>query len=177
MGKPLADALETRDEQGLSVYLCARVATYRDLARGLTGPQDVVVELGASEGHTTCTLARRAQRVIAVEKSAASLEIARRRCPCQSNITWLELDAAEVGEVSKLVEQVDLIFLDVGGSAKPTLALKLAGMYRQMFRPRAMVIRNVGLNDFAAALVSVESEAPAGHWRNPHAPSRGEQDS
>ena len=151
----------------LEVRVCARVAAYRALARTLPESGDTVVELGAAEGHTTGFLARRAERVIAVEKSAACLEIARDRCARRSNITWVNADAFELGEIQAHTSRADLVFLDIGGSSWAWLALKLAGMYRQMFQPRVMVIRNVGLNDFVCAVQGREEDAPAGHWRIP----------
>ncbi len=129
------------DADGLKVYLCARVSAYRELARGLAGPEDVVIEVGAAEGHTTGYLARRARRVIAVEKAAQCMQRARERCRAQDNIDWLEVDAHDLDAVRKAVPDggVDLVFIDIGGSTRQWLALKLAGMYRQMFRPRVLV--------------------------------------
>ncbi|NSW54525.1 MAG: methyltransferase domain-containing protein [Armatimonadetes bacterium] len=158
----------------LSIRTCARVATYRQLARELPEPGDTVIEIGSAEGHTTHCLARRAGRVIAVEKSAACLDIARERCARHGNITWVHADAFDLGDVQSHTGRADLVFIDIGGSSWAWLALKLAGMYRQMFQPRVMVIRNVGLNDFVCAVDGSEPQAPPGHWRMPRRPREGE---
>lgn len=152
----------------LELYLCARIGAFRRLARDLPQPTDTVVELGAAEGHTTLHLARRAQRVIAVEKTTQPLDRARARCGKLHNITWLQTDAFEPGEVLKLVPRADLVFIDIGGSTWPSLVLRLAAIYRHMLRPRALVVRNVELNDFAAAVTHFEDEAPPGPWRDPY---------
>lgn len=158
----------TQSDLQLEIHLCARVGAFRKLARDLPRPTDMVVELGAAEGHTTLHLARRARWVIAVEKTTQPLDRARERCVKHSNITWLQTDAFEPGEVLKLVPRADLVFIDIGGSTWPSLALRLAAIYRHMLRPRALVVRNVELNDFAAAVTGFEAEAPPGPWRDPY---------
>jgi precorrin-6B methylase 2 len=158
----------TGPDRQLELHVCARIGVFRKLARDLPLPTDTVVELGAAEGHTTLQLARRAQRVIAVEKTTQPLDRARERCARCGNITWLQTDAFEPGEVLKLVPRADLVFIDIGGSTWPSLALRLAAIYRHMLRPRALVVRNVELNDFTAAVTSFEAEAPAGPWRDPY---------
>lgn len=158
----------TELDRQLALHVCARIGAYRKLARELPRATDTVVELGAAEGHTTLQLARRAQRVIAVEKTTQPLDRARERCGKLDNITWLQTDAFEPGEVLKLVPRADLVFVDIGGSSWPSLALRLAAIYRHMLRPRALVVRNVELNDFAAAVSSSEADAPPGPWRAPY---------
>lgn len=159
---------EAPPQTGLELHLCARVGTYRDYARKLARSTDTVIELGAAEGHTTVHLARRVARVIAVEKTTQSLERGRERCADFDNILWLQCDAFETGEVAQVAPQADLVFIDVGGSTWPSIALRLAAIYRHMFRPRAIVIRNVELNDFVLAARDCEQDAEAGPWRNPY---------
>lgn len=153
---------------GLGLYVCARVARYRKLARELVRPEHVVIEVGAAEGHTTQYLAARAGRVIAIEKTTQCIQRAQKRCANQGDITWLQVDAYELGQVRKATDRADMVFIDIGGSTRGWRVVKLAGMYRQMFRPSAMVLRNVGLNDLVAAVRGCELGAPAGHWREPH---------
>lgn len=158
----------------LSIRTCSRVAAYRQLARQLPEPGDTVIEIGSAEGHTTQCLARKAGRVIAVEKSAACVDIARERCARHGNITWVNTDAFDLRDVQTHADRADIVFIDIGGSSWAWLALKLAGMYRQMFQPRVMVIRNVGLNDFVCAVEGSETQAPPGHWRMPGGSGEGE---
>lgn len=158
---------EAQRGQALDLYLCAHVGRYRKLARELVQAGDVVIELGAAEGHTTLHLARRAARVLAVEHSAECLNRARERLASQTNVTWLCQDAFEAEALLAHVPGADLVFVDIGGSTWPSLALRLAALYRQVFRPRGVVIRNVGLNDFAAAIREFEPDAEAGAWRRP----------
>jgi predicted O-methyltransferase YrrM len=158
---------EARFSQDLELHVCAHVGQYRRLARELPGAPDVVIELGAAEGHATLHLARRAARVIAVEQSAECLARARERCARCENVTWLCQDAFEAQELLAHTPGADLVFVDIGGSTWPSLALRLGALYRYVFRPRGLVIRNVGLNDFVAAVKSYEGEAGPGVWRKP----------
>ncbi len=149
------------------VHVCARVGTYRGFARRLPRPTDTVVELGSAEGHTTLHLARRAARVFAIEQSAAAILRARRRCTEVANIEWLELDAFDTHEVAHRVPAAELVFIDIGGSTWPALALRAATIYHYLFRPRALVVRNVPLNGFVAAVASCEAPARRGPWDDP----------
>jgi len=165
--RALADDKPERKQPAL--YLCARVGTYRQFARRLPRETDTVIELGSAEGHTTMYLARRAAQVIAVEQASACVERAKLRCARYANITWLELDAFDTAQVLRCAPRADLVFADLGGSTWPSLALRAAAIYQHLYKPRAMVIRNVALNDFAAAITSCEADAPPGHWRDPTA--------
>jgi predicted O-methyltransferase YrrM len=156
-------------DRQLELHICARVGAYRAFARKLTRPTDVVVELGAAEGHTTIHLARRCRLLVAVEKTSQSLERARLRCAGLDNIIWLQTDAFEMGQVAAATPRADLVFVDIGGSSWPSISLRLAAVARHMLRPRAIVIRNVELNDFVAAATSFEADAAPGPWRDPYA--------
>ena len=157
----------SRSSAGPELHICARVGTYRRFARALVRETDTVIELGAAEGHTTYHLARGAAEVVAVEKVEQNIKRARERCRSLENIIWLKLDAFEAGEVAKVMSEADVVFIDIGGSTWPSIVLRAAAIYRHLFRPRAMVIRSVELNDFAAAVTSCESDAKPGHWRKP----------
>ena len=148
-----------------AVHVCARVGTYREFARKLPLKTDTVVELGAAEGHCTLHLARRCAHVFAVEQAVQSLERGRIRCAARDNITWLALNAFDTGAVLSHVSQADLLFVDLGGSTWPTIAFRAAAVYHHLYSPRAVVVRNVDLNDFVASISSCESDAPRGHWR------------
>jgi hypothetical protein len=150
------------------MHVCAQVGTYRRFAGTHVLPGDTVVELGAAEGHTTMRLAKAAQRVIAVEKSAANVALARERCARYDNITFVNADAFDAGRVLAQTESAEVVFVDIGGSTGPGICLHLASTYRYLFRPRLMVIRNVELNDFVCGVGSCETTSRPGLWRNPH---------
>lgn len=156
---------ERMPRAGTAVHLCARVGTYRQFARRIPCASDVVVELGAAEGHTTLHLARRAAQVIAVEQAPESLARAQERCAACRNIRWLVANAFDTAVILAEVPRADLVFIDLGGSSWPTIALRAAAVYHYLYHPRAMVVRNVALNDFVASIASCEADAPRGHWR------------
>jgi len=155
-------------EPQFEIHVCAGVGAYRSFAKTHVRLTDVVVELGAAEGHTTERLAKRAARVIAVEKSACNVKRAKERCAGLSNIEWVCADAFDAREVLAHTTSADAVFVDIGGSTWPGLALHLSASYRFLFRPRVMVIRNVELNDFVAGVGTCEPGARKGLWRDPH---------
>jgi predicted O-methyltransferase YrrM len=126
----------------------------------------MVIELGSAEGHTTLHLARHAAQVAAIDHAAPCIERARARCAKHDNILWLTLDAFDTDQIIKSAPRADLVFVDLGGSTWASLALRAAEIYHHLYQPRAIVIRNVALNDFAAAVTSCETDARPGHWRS-----------
>ncbi len=118
------------------------VGLYRRLAKELVREGDVVVEVGAAAGDTTVRLAERAGLVIAFEKSREMFEILRDRVEGLDNVVTLNEDGFEIGEVLRRTEDVDVVFIDVGGGAQPRLPLALWEAYFRVFEPREIVVRN-----------------------------------
>ncbi len=118
------------------------VNLYRRLAEELVRPGDVVVEIGAAAGDTTVRLAERAGLVIAFEKSREMFERLLERVGNLENVVPLNEDGFEIGEVLKRVDEVDAVFIDVGGGAQPRLPLSLWEAYFRVFEPRDIVVRN-----------------------------------
>ncbi|NPB02777.1 MAG: hypothetical protein GXO28_07705 [Methanopyri archaeon] len=118
------------------------VGLYRRLAEELVRDGDVVVEVGAAAGDTTVRLAERAGLVIAFEKSREMFEILRERVEGLDNVVALNEDGFEIGEVLRRTEDVDVVFIDVGGGAQPRLPLALWEAYFRVFEPREIVVRN-----------------------------------
>ncbi len=149
-------AAQEADESLGSVYICARVGRYRELARRLVRAEDVVVELGAAEGHTTRMLARRARQVIAVEQSGKLVALMRDGLAGVGNVVVLQGDADDLAPVLAVTARADLIFLDVGGASPPWYTMDLAARYARRLDPRAMIIRNTRLNEFVSRVVAFE---------------------
>jgi protein-L-isoaspartate O-methyltransferase len=145
-----------RQERQTETYLTSHVGVYRAFAASLPTPDDTVVELGASTGSATVILARRARLVIAVEKTEKMYRTAASRLVCYPNVILLHADAWETGRILEQTGVVDVVFVDIGGSAAPWQTMELAQKYQRLFTPRILVLRNTKLNDFVAALTFSE---------------------
>jgi SAM-dependent methyltransferase len=157
-------AQEGREVERCEVFLCGNVGTYRRYARNLPRAEDIVIELGCADGQTTRYLARRAALVVAVDSAPAVIAAARERNQGRGNIHFVAADADEVGRVAAVAGAADLLFVDVGGSSPPWIGYKLARQYRDMFLPRAVVLRSKELNDFVRAVTAVDEEAKLDTW-------------
>ena len=155
---------ENREVERCELILCGNVGTYRRYARDLPRPEDIVIELGCADGQTTRYLARRAALVVAVDAAPKVVSAARERNLGRDNIHFVAADADEVGRVAAVTGAADLLFVDVGGSSPPWIGYKLAKQYRDMFLPRAVILRSKELNDFVRAVSSVDEEAKPGAW-------------
>lgn len=156
------------------IYLTSHVGVYRAFAAKLLNPDDIVVELGASTGSATVILARYAQSVVAVEKTQEMYRMAASRLARYPNVILLCVDAWETGYILEQTGVVDVVFIDIGGSAGPWQTMGLAKKYQRLFAPRTLVIRNTELNDFVAALTFYEHNGRVRGWRTeifPHVPS------
>ena len=149
------------------MFLVARVSTYRRLARELVGADDLVIELGASEGRCTRVLARRAGRVIAVEKTSAGCAKTRAAVARFDNVALLCQDAFDLKPVLDLTRRADAVFVDIGGSAPAWQTMRLARNYLSMFRPRVLVMRNTRLTSFVSSLEWAEPTPSHHYWSQP----------
>ena len=147
------------------IFLVSRVSTYRRLARELVGPEDVVIELGSSEGRCTRMLARRARRVIAVEKTRAGCAKTRQAVARWDNVVVLCQDAFDLRPIMDLSNRADAVFVDIGGSAPAWQTMRLAGNYLSIFRPGVLVMRNTRLASFVASLEWAEPDIAGRYWR------------
>jgi precorrin-6B methylase 2 len=148
-------------------HLVARAGTFRKLSGSLPRPGEVALELGAAHGLATQALAERCEWVYAVEKSAAMLEKARRATADLPNVRLFRADAEHPGLVRAHVPRADLVFLDIGGSAPAAQVLHLGHLYRELYQPRALVMRCVYLNNFVAGLASAETTYGPSIWTKP----------
>lgn len=143
------------------IHLTASVGAYRRLAGDLPCKSDVVIELGASTGRTTRILAASAGRVVAVEKTTEMFERAKAEVRQFDSVVVICSDARDMPRVLASVARVDLLFVDIGGSAGPWQTMGLAKRYLRTVYPRGLVLRNTELNDFVASLTFFEKDRRA----------------
>ena len=163
-----------RKHKKTEIYLTSHIGVYRAFASRLPTYDDIVVELGASTGSATVMLARSARLVIAVEKTEEMYRVAAHRLARYPNVCLLQVDAWETGCILKQTGVVDLVFVDIGGSAGPWQTMELAKKYQRLFAPRILVLRNTELNDFVASLTFYEQSGRVRGWRTetfPNVPS------
>jgi SAM-dependent methyltransferase len=159
-------ALAQRDWQPrpCAIHVVSSRGAYRDLARDLPRPGDAVIEVGCSEGLATRHLARTAALVVALDISHTMIDRARARLAAPANVHFLCADASDPTWPGAFLGVADLVLLDVAGSAPARQAMALARDYRDLYLPRALVLRNMELADFISATAYCE-EAPPGEWR------------
>jgi precorrin-6B methylase 2 len=146
------------------IFLVSRVSSYRRLARELVGSDDLVIELGSSEGRCTRLLAGRAQRVIAVEKTRDGCAKTREAVARCDNVDVLCQDAFELKPILDLTPCADAVFVDIGGSAPAWQTMRLAGNYLSIFHPDVLVMRNTRLASFVSSLEWAERDTPGRYW-------------
>ena len=144
---------EVRD---CETHLVARSQAFRAFCRSLPQPGEVALELGAAHGQATRVLSRRCAFVYAVEKSASMAERTRGVIHDLPNVKLIVADVEAPGLIRAQAPRADLIFQDIGGSTPVPKVYDIARRYRELYRPRALVIRSVYLRDFVADLASIE---------------------
>jgi precorrin-6B methylase 2 len=144
---------EVRD---CETHLVAHSKAFRALCRSLPRLGEIALELGAAYGQATRLLARRCASVYAVEKSTSMAERARGATRDLANVKLIVADVEAPGLIRAQAPRADLIFQDIGGSTPVPKVYDIARRYRELYRPRVLVIRSVYLHDFVADLASVE---------------------
>jgi len=152
-----------------AIHVVAASGAYRELAWTLPEDTEVAIEIGCAQGYATEMLARAARLVIALDKSQEMVALAGERLAGLDNVRLLCADASDPNWPGLYVGVADLIFLDVAGSAPARQALSLMRDYRDLYLPRAMVVRNVELADFIGA-VAYWQGGPDAEWRKPPIP-------
>lgn len=152
-----------------AIHVVAASGTYRELAGALPEASDVAIEIGCAQGYATEMLARAARLVIAMDKSQEMVALACERLAALGNLRLLCADASDPNWPGLYIGAADVVFLDVGGSAPARQALSLMRDYRDLYLPRAVVVRNVELADFIGA-VAYWQGGPDAEWRKPPIP-------
>jgi len=154
-----------------AVHVVGSARAYRRLGAVLPEATEAALELGCANGRATARLARSARVVYAVEKSEEMLRQAREWLTPAANVEFLALDVREAERVRVFVPEADLVFLDIGGSAPFWQVVDLGQRYRALFRPRALVLRCVNLNDLIGSVASFEPPTGRGPWSRLRPPS------
>ncbi|KAG2501216.1 hypothetical protein HYH03_001029 [Edaphochlamys debaryana] len=116
------------------VILCHSTTHYRTAAAAVVNWDDTVLEVGAHEGDCTAQLARRCRYAVGVDKSAVTVEAARRRHP---GLRFEAVDGFDVPALKVLGPPdgsgFSVVCVDIGGiAALPTVA-HLVGLYYKEF--------------------------------------------
>jgi len=121
---------------------------YHKALEELVKPGDTVIEIGPHIGKSTGIIAKKAGKVIAIDKSEQAEE-AFKKCP--KNVTFIRADArffSTVDEVLKLTKKCDVFAIDMGGGRFPDTVFKVWAIWSGVFKPRDSLIRNCGVGEF-----------------------------
>ncbi|MBM3498707.1 MAG: hypothetical protein FJX74_08540 [Armatimonadetes bacterium] len=143
-----------------ATHLVARSRAFRALCRSLPRPGEVALELGAAHGQATRVLSRGCAFVYAVEKSASMAHRAQGAVQDLHNVRLIVADVEAPGLLRAHAPRADLIFQDIGGSTPVPKVYDIARRYRELYRPRVLVIRSVYLHTFVSGLASIEDQTP-----------------
>jgi hypothetical protein len=158
-------ALAQRDwrPRPCEIHVVSSSGAFRALARDLPRPAETAIEIGCSTGLATRHLVRHAALVVAIDISPRMIDAARGRLSGAANLRVLCADAADPTWPGLFLGAADLVFIDVAGSAPAKQAMSLTRDYRDLYLPRALVLRNIELADFLQATVSCKG-GPPGQW-------------
>lgn len=145
----------------VEIVVVADAVDFRRLAGTEVRSNDSVLEIGCSTGKTTRILAEHCKRVVAVEHSKLFFKKAQdylaggeKKEPfsgeeAPSGVEIELLDARDVAAVAKRIPDPDVIFLDIGGTARLDQLASILRQYLKAFSPRLFVVRNEELAELA----------------------------
>ncbi len=146
--------------------------SFRNIARTLPTPEDVVLEIGCSTGEATRLLATTGARIIAVDKSPSCVRHLQQELRPHEHVVVACLDGRNIPGLADLVENPTIIFIDVGGDAQLDIVALQLRLILRAFRPRTIVVRSFELATLSCLVAQVEppelsglrpSERPLGH--------------
>lgn len=153
------------------LLVCSTTREYRAAAIQNTDREDSVLEVGCHEGETTARIHSRSSLAVGIDKSAITVETARRRHP---HVRFEVVDAFDVAALRGLAptKGFNKIFVDIGGIAELPTVMALVGTYFREFKHAVLVVKSVFLarlltqaevfrcqGDWAAAEPGTEEEA------------------
>lgn len=126
--------------RGRYIILCGETINYRAIARNLTAPEDVVLELGCSFGDATAELAMRASVVRAVDHSTECVERTAARLP---DIETHQLDVfGNSAQLLSLGAGCSSVFCDLNGNrALSSEYISLLALIQERLRPNLLVVK------------------------------------
>ena len=114
------------DPAETEIILVSSVDVFRHLAGNLPNPDDHVLEIGASTGNTTRTLATTGAQVLAVDNSAELIKQLDAALTNYPNVSVAHIDGRNIPALAKLMPQPSVILIDIGGNARlDNVALQL----------------------------------------------------
>lgn len=143
-------------------------ARYHQAVCDAIKPGDVVIEIGPHTGKSTRLIAKKAKKVIAIDKSKQAEEAFKER---PKNVTFLRGDVRffkTIDKVLKHTKKCDILAVDMGGGRFPDTVFKVWAIWSGVFKPRDSIIRNCGLGEFVRrariADFSIEKDFPDSGW-------------
>lgn len=167
MGKTSVKAIEARlASRGASSVVCTwNVDEYREAARCLVGPSDVVLEIGCCGGMTTSVIHEQCRYVVGVDKNEGEIENARRRFGDLSDRIRFEVaDAFDIGKALQMQRQVpggkfNVVFIDINGSRSLSTVWEVMQAYEKTIMPETIIVKSVHLNTLLLRSTAFQSEA------------------
>jgi len=143
-------------------------ARYHQAVCDAIKPGDAVIEIGPHTGKSTRMIAKKAKKVIAIDKSKQAEDAFKEK---PKNVTFLRGDVRffkTIDEVLKHTKKCDVLAVDMGGGRFPDTVFKVWAVWSGVFKPRDSIIRNCGLGEFVKrakiADPLIEKDFPDSGW-------------
>lgn len=150
--KRLADVVSA----GTAVAVVADVERFRWCARDYVRPTDQVLEIGCSSGMLTRVLAETGARIVAIDVATEFVASTAAAMAAHPQVTVAVADGRNMPEVTALITDPDVIFLDIGGDSPMDSVAFLIRECLQAFTPRQIVVRNAELATFCSMVTACE---------------------
>lgn len=128
-----------KQDYSCQVLACENEKEYRHAVRRVQ-TDDVVLEIGCHEGITTFLLAQRSPKVVGIDKSEYSINLARTNF-ADSLIKFEVMDCMDMAGILKLGLRFNVVFLDISGSRELRTLIPVIEKCLSALRPRLLVVK------------------------------------